>query len=97
MNEWIPCSIKACPDKQEIVLVTVPPYTDEFGCEYVSGVVCAYPIWTPNSGTMWCRSDGSTIGELGRLIPDPVAWMPLPKPYIANISEDARDQVCGFE
>lgn len=81
MNEWIPCSEKPCPDKQEIVLVTVPPHTDEYGEEYVAGVVCAYTIRTPKSGIMWYRSDGATIGELGRLIPEPIAWMPLPKPY----------------
>jgi len=79
--EWIPCSVKNGPDKQEIVLVTVPEHTDEDGVEYVAGVICAYPIWTPKRGTMWFRSDGATFGELGRLIPNPIAWMPLPNPY----------------
>ena len=80
---WIPCSEKNGPDKQEIVLVTVPAYNDENGTAYYPGVVCAYTITTANSGTMWFRSDGVTFGELGRLKPDPIAWMPLPKPYDA--------------
>ena len=78
---WIPCSEKNGPDQQEIVLVTVPEHVDEDGQEYCAGVVCAYTIRTAASGTMWFRSDGGTIGELGRLKPDPIAWMPLPKPY----------------
>lgn len=81
MSDWIPCSKQNGPERQEIVLVTVPPHMDEDGNEYVAGVVCAYAIRTPASGTMWYRSDGCTIGELGRLIPDPVAWMPMPRPY----------------
>ena len=81
IDMWIPCSIKNGPDEQRIVLVTVPPYVDEYGEEYVAGVCCAYTIRTPASGTMWFRSDGSMVGELGRLIPDPIAWMPLPEPF----------------
>ena len=84
IDMWIPCSIKNGPDEQRIVLVTVPPYVDKHGEEHVAGVCCAYTIRTPASGTMWFRSDGSTLGELGRLIPDPIAWMPLPEPFEAT-------------
>ena len=79
--EWIPCSKKNGPDTQEIVLVTLPEYTDEYGVEYCRGVVCAYTITTPSSGTIWCKSDGVTFGTFGILKSDPIAWMPLPKPY----------------
>ena len=79
--EWIPCSEKNGPDRQEIVLVTVPAHIDEDGVEHYPGVVCAYTITTANSGTMWFKSDGVTYGLFGRLKPDPIAWMPLPKPY----------------
>ena len=78
---WIPCSEKNGPSRQAIVLVTVPAHTDEEGVEHDPAVVCAYTIRTPASGTMWFRSDGDTFGCLGRLEPDPIAWMPLPDPY----------------
>ena len=81
IDMWIPCSVKNGPDRQEIVLVTVPAHTDSAGNEHVAGVCCAYTIWTPKSGTMWFRSDGVTLGDLGMLIPDPIAWMPLPEPF----------------
>ena len=74
------------PKDCEIVLASVPPHTDKNGNEFIHGVVCAYTITTPNSGTIWFRSDGCMIGELGRLEPEPVAWMPLPKPYNSEIS-----------
>ena len=78
---WTLCSEKI-PQGSEIVLVTVPEYVDEDGIEYCAGVCCAYVIETAASGVMWFRSDGVTYGELGRLRPNPVAWMPKPEPYI---------------
>lgn len=79
--EWIPCSERNGPEKQEIVLVSMPGHVDDNGEEYVPSVRCAYTITTPVSGTMWFGSDGVTFGLEGRLPVEPVAWMPLPKLY----------------
>lgn len=82
---WVPCSEWNGPEKQEIVLVTVPAHVGKDGEVYDDAVCCAYPIHLPKTGTMWMRSDGNAYGELGQLEPDPVAWMPLPEPYRAAL------------
>ena len=68
------------PNGQEIVLATMPAYTDRNGDEHYSGVICAYYTDSCHGG-WWGRSDGVTYGALGMCDVDPVAWCPLPAPY----------------
>ena len=69
------------PKGGEIVLATMPAYTDRNGEEQLfGGVICAYHIDNYRGGR-WGRSDGVTYGALGLCDVDPVAWRPIPKPY----------------
>lgn len=79
MRKWIDVSDNMPPDN-EIVLVSYPMYTDKKGEEHFSCVGCAY-VLRMGTNTYWCRSDGTTFGELGLAKCHPVAWMPLPMPF----------------
>ena len=77
--KWIDVSDKL-PVASQMVLVSYPSYTDDVGNEYVEGVGIGYLITTATD-KHWCRSDGTTFGELGIAPVKPVAWMPLPMPF----------------
>lgn len=68
------------PKGGEIVLVTMPAYTDRNGNEHCSGVICAYHIDNCHGG-WWGRSDGATYGAFGMCDADPIAWRPLPEAF----------------
>ena len=69
------------PDRQDIVLATMPAYTDRAGDEHIyGGVICAYHT-DDYRGGWWGRSDGVTYGALGICDVDPVAWRPMPEGY----------------
>ena len=86
MSKWIDVSDKL-PVASQMVLVSYPSYTDEYGNEYVAGVGCGYLITTATD-KYWCRSDGTTFGELGFSKVEPVAWMPLPQPFKVRYDEE---------
>lgn len=77
--KWIDVSDQL-PVASQMVLVSYPAYTDDLGNEYVESVGIAYIITTATN-MYWCRSDGTTFGELGFAPIEPVAWMPLPMPF----------------
>lgn len=69
------------PDGQDIVLATMPAYTDRNGDEHIyGGVICAYHT-DDYRGGWWGRSDGVTYGALGMCDANPVAWRPMPEGY----------------
>lgn len=65
------------PERQEPVIVYVPPYSDEDE-EYVGHVAVAYYTQT-GSGGYWAGTDGNVYGAIG-IIHEPTHWMPLPEP-----------------
>lgn len=79
MGKWIDISDRL-PDACQMVLVSYPTYSDDDGNEYVESVGIAY-LLTMGTNKYWCRSDGTSFGELGFATVEPVAWMPLPNPF----------------
>ena len=76
VSGWI--SVKdRLPERQEPVIVYVPPYSDEDE-EYVGHVAVAYYTQT-GSGGYWAGTDGNVYGAIG-IIHEPTHWMPLPEP-----------------
>ena len=88
--KWIDVSDRL-PVASKMVLVSYPAYVDDAGNEYVEGVGIGYIITTATD-RIWCRSDGTTFGELGFTPIEPVAWIPLPMPFKVRHDFELQDR-----
>lgn len=67
------------PEKQEPVLVYVPPYSDEDEDEEYTGYVAMSYYTHTAKGGYWAGTDGNVYGAIG-IIHEPSHWMPRPDP-----------------
>lgn len=85
---WIPVSeSERLPT--DIVLLSLPPHIDPNGEECSASVICGHYIGGKDKE--WGLSDGDTCGYgivSIRKGTNPIAWMPLPKKYEPQESED---------
>ena len=89
MDKWISVKDKL-PEKQEPVLVYVPPYSDE-NEKYVGYVGVAYYTYSANGG-FWGGTDGNMYGAIG-IIHEPSYWMPLPKPPEKTLNKEKSELI----
>lgn len=82
MSDWIPIT-ERLPKGSDIVLLSLPPHIDPDGEECSASVICGHYIG--GRSAEWGLSDGDTFGYgivSVRKGTNPIAWMPLPQPYI---------------
>ena len=80
-QQWIPVS-ERLPNGNEIVLLTIPEHTDDYGQEFCAGVICGHYIG--GKDCEWGISDGSMVGYglvSKKYGVEPIAWFKKPEPY----------------
>lgn len=91
-TKWIPVGEERLPKGSDIVLLSLPPHINPNGEDCFASVICGHYIGGKDKE--WGLSDGDTFGyglvsvKKGT---NPLAWMPSPKPYEPQESEDLGD------
>lgn len=84
MNEWISVKERNPEESGEYLVTVTSDDCDEFGNrEQVSMVIQAW--YNPDKGVIFPNKGWMPLNEFYNMadyiVPDIVAWMPLPKPY----------------